>query len=61
MIIIVLTSFINNYIEIFKREISKPEFNKALYEISKGQDAKIQIVADSEDNFEYILNYLAIY
>ena len=58
IIIICVTTFANNYIEIFERQNSKPEFNKALYEISKGQDAKIQIVADSEDNFEYILNYL---
>ena len=59
IILISITTFANNYIEIFERQNSKPEFNKVLSEISKRQDAKIQIIADSEENYKYILNYLS--
>lgn len=58
MIIICSATFINNYIELFERKNSKPEFNKSLHAIFKNPKGKIQILTDDENAREWVLNYL---
>lgn len=58
IVIICSATFINNYIELFERKNSKPEFNKSLNEISKNPKGKIQILTDDENAREWVLNYL---
>jgi hypothetical protein len=58
IIIICSATFINNYIELFERKNSKPEFNKSLNEIFKNPKGKIQILTNDENTREWVLNYL---
>tara|TARA_Y100000590_G_scaffold22008_1_gene25413 strand:- start:1325 stop:2755 length:1431 start_codon:yes stop_codon:yes gene_type:complete len=57
LFIIIFSSLINNYIEIFNRKISKPEFNKALDYISKS-DVKDVLIKSNVPLIEKItINY----
>ena len=56
--IICSTTFINNYIEIFERKNSKPEFNKVMAEISNNPQNKIEILSNSKDGHKWVTNYL---
>ena len=58
MIIICSMTFINNYIEIFERKNSKPEFSKSLSEIFKNPKGKIQIITNDESGYMWTQNYL---
>lgn len=56
--IICSITFVNNYIEIFERKNSKPEFNKSLSVIYKNPKGKIQILSNDEDGQVWVQNYL---
>ena len=58
IIFIVLTTFVNNYLEIFKRVHSKPEFNKSLSFISSNKDAAIKLLSKKESDHVWLVNYL---
>jgi len=58
IILIVLTTFVNNYLEIFKRVHSKPEFNKSLSFISSNKDTAIKLLANKENDHMWLVNYL---
>jgi len=56
--IIILTSFINSYIEIFNREISKPEFNKSFkYILSSNTNHNILIKTKNNIDEKITVNY----
>lgn len=58
IIFIVLFTFVNNYLEIFKRVHSKPEFNQSLALISSTKNAKVKLLSSTEIGHEWLLNYL---
>ena len=58
IILIVSVTFGNNYLEIFKRSHSKPEFNQSLSLISSTENYKIKLLSKTEINHEWLLNYL---
>jgi hypothetical protein len=51
-------TFGNNYLEIFKRSITKPEFNNSLSLIANSDHYKIRLLAKNEINNEWLNNYL---
>jgi uncharacterized membrane protein len=59
LIFTILTSTIaNNYLEIFQREISKPEFKKTIkYILNSKNDKNLVVFADHEIHKKIILNY----
>ena len=57
LFIILGSSVINNYIEIFNREISKPEFSKSLGHISKFEDKNVVVKTKAEITERIIINY----
>jgi len=57
IILIVLTTFSNNYLEIFERSNSKPEFDKSLSLISSSNEAKIKLLTKSKIDHQWLLNY----
>ncbi len=57
LFIILGSSVINNYIEIFNREISKPEFSKSLGHISKFEDKNVIFKTKAEITEKIIINY----
>ena len=52
------STFGNNYLEIFKRVHSKPEFNQSLALISSTKNAKVKLLSSTEIDHEWLLNYL---
>ena len=56
--IICLSTFANNYIEIFMRKNSKPEFNKSLEYISKSKNKNIALISSNKDSDVWMTNYL---
>ena len=58
IIFIVLTTFGNNYLEIFKRIHSKPEFNQSLTLISSTKTAQVKLLSNTEIDHKWLLNYL---
>ena len=58
LILICSITFLNNYLEIFERKNSKPEFSNALYEISQNPFGKILIMSNNKQDHEQIVNYL---
>ena len=56
--IICLSTFANNYIEVFMRKNSKPEFNKSLEYISKSKNKNIVLISSNKDSDEWMTNYL---
>ena len=56
--IICLSTFGNNYLEIFMRKNSKPEFNKSLEYISKSKNKNIVLISSNKDSDEWMINYL---
>ena len=57
LFIILSSSITNNYIEIFEREISKPEFRKSLTYISNFEDKSIIIKAGDKLTEKLTINY----
>ena len=57
LFIILSSTITNNYIEIFEREISKPEFRKSLAYISNFEDKSIIIKAGDELTEKLTINY----
>ena len=55
--IILASSLINNYIEIFERKKTKPEFNKMIKYISKSNDAYILTKANDDNVEKIVINY----
>tara|TARA_Y100000591_G_scaffold264096_1_gene237430 strand:- start:527 stop:1948 length:1422 start_codon:yes stop_codon:yes gene_type:complete len=55
--IILVSSLINNYIEIFERKKTKPEFNKIIEYISKSNTAYIITKANDDIVKEIVINY----
>tara|TARA_S200000501_G_C20654118_1_gene668886 strand:- start:240 stop:596 length:357 start_codon:yes stop_codon:yes gene_type:complete len=51
-------TFGNNYLEIFKRSNSKPEFNKSLSLIAASDHHKIRLLTKNKINNEWLNNYL---
>jgi hypothetical protein len=58
ILLIVFMTFGNNYLEIFKRSITKPEFNNSLSLIANSDHYKIRLLAKNEINNEWLNNYL---
>lgn len=58
LIVLVISSISNNYIEIFNRKISKPEFKKIINFISNSKDKNIVVNTDNKQNKEMITNYM---
>lgn len=58
IVLIVLFTFSNNYLEIFKRNSSKPEFKQALKHIQSQNNLDIFIPSNSFEGHEWLLNYL---
>ena len=58
ILLIVLMTFGNNYLEIFKRSNSKPEFNKSLSLIAASDHHKIRLLTKNKINNEWLNNYL---
>ena len=56
--VICLSTFGNNYLEIFMRKNSKPEFNKSLEYISKSKNKNIVLISSNKDSDEWMINYL---
>ena len=57
LFILIGSSITNNYIEIFKREVSKPEFKKVLHHISKKNTSNIMVSANDNLTQRIVLNY----
>ena len=57
LFIILSSTITNNYIEIFEREISKPEFRKSLIYISNFEDKSVIIKASDELTEKLTINY----
>ena len=57
LFIILSSTITNNYIEIFEREISKPEFRKSLIYISNFEDKSVIIKAGDELTEKLTINY----
>ena len=57
LFIILSSTITNNYIEIFEREISKPEFRKSLAYISNFEDKSVIIKAGDELTEKLTINY----
>jgi len=57
-VIVVLFTFGNNYLEIFNRVNSKPEFNKSLAFISSTKDVEIKLLSKTKNDHIWLLNYL---
>ena len=57
LFIILSSTITNNYIEIFEREISKPEFSKSLINISNFEDKSVIIKAGDELTEKLTINY----
>ena len=51
-------TFGNNYLEIFKRSNSKPEFSKSLSLIATSDHYKIRLLTKNKINNEWLNNYL---
>ena len=58
LFIILSSTITNNYIEIFEREISKPEFRKSLIYISNFEDKSVIIKAGDELTEKLTINYV---
>ena len=58
LFIILSSTITNNYIEIFEREISKPEFSKSLINISNFEDKSVIIKAGDELTEKLTINYV---
>ena len=58
LFIILSSTITNNYIEIFEREISKPEFRKSLIYISNFEDKSVIIKASDELTEKLTINYV---
>jgi len=58
LFIILSSTITNNYIEIFEREISKPEFSKSLINISNSEDKSVIIKAGDELTEKLTINYV---
>ena len=58
ILLIVFMTFGNNYLEIFKRSITKPEFNNSLSLIANSDHYKIRLLAKNEINNKWLNNYL---
>jgi len=58
IVIVVLFTFGNNYLEIFNRVNSKPEFNKSLAFISSTKDVEIKLLSKTKNDHIWLLNYL---
>lgn len=58
IILIVITTFSNNYLEIFKRVNTKPEFNKSFSFILSNGPGDIKLLSKNEKNHLWLLNYL---
>lgn len=58
LLILVLSTFVNNYIEIFNRKNTKPEFKKSILFI-KNSNSSIYMLADNvNQNDKFVLNYI---
>ena len=58
ILLIVFMTFGNNYLEIFKRSNSKPEFSKSLSLIATSDHYKIKLLTKNKINNEWLNNYL---
>ena len=58
IVIIVFTTFANNYLEIFKRVHTKPEFNKSLSFISSEKNAEIKLLSSNKNDHIWLNNYV---
>ena len=58
LFIIIVSTISNNYLEIFKREHAKPEFNKTFENISKTNFHYIYLKASDELNKNLLTNYI---
>ena len=58
LFILISSSITNNYIEIFNRKISKPEFKKILNYINKLDKNNVLVIANDDLNKKMVLNYL---
>lgn len=58
LIVLITSSITNNYIEIFNRKISKPEFKRIINFISNAKDKNIVVNTDNKQNKEMITNYM---
>ena len=56
--IIILSTLGNNYLEIFERKHTKPEFNKVLEKISESNFDHIYLKTPTEDQKNLLMNYL---
>tara|TARA_Y100000996_G_C22262179_1_gene536369 strand:- start:19 stop:498 length:480 start_codon:yes stop_codon:yes gene_type:complete len=58
IVTIILTTFANNYLEIFKRVHSKPEFNKSLSFLSSKKNVEIKLLSNNKNDHIWLINYL---
>ena len=58
LFIIIVSTISNNYLEIFKREHAKPEFNKIFENISKTNFNYIYLKTSDELNKNLLVNYI---
>ena len=58
--IIILSTLGNNYLEIFERKHTKPEFNKVLEKISETNFDYIYLKTPTEDHKNLLINYLKL-
>lgn len=58
IVIIILSTFANNYLEIFKRVHTKPEFNKSLSFLSSKKNVEIKLLSNKKNDHIWLINYL---
>ena len=54
---ICLVTFANNYLEVFDRKNTKPEFNKSLSYISNSSENNVILITTDKDSDQWLLNY----